>query len=65
MRTDPRGREYFWIGGPNAFHDPAAGSDTEAVDEGFVSVTPLALDASRVDHIPLAAFVAGTPKEAP
>jgi 5'-nucleotidase len=60
MREDPRGREYFWIGGPNAFHDPAEGSDTEAVDEGLVSVTPLALDASRADHIPLATFVAGT-----
>jgi 5'-nucleotidase len=61
IREDPRGREYFWVGGPNAFHDPAAGSDTEAVDEGLVSITPLALDASRADHIPLATLVAGTP----
>ena len=44
MREDPRGREYFWIGGPNAFHDPSEGSDTEAVDMGFVSVTPIHLN---------------------
>ena len=61
VREDPRGREYFWIGGPNAFHDPSPGSDTEAVDEGFVSITPLALDATRVDHATLAARVAEEP----
>lgn len=58
VREDPRGREYLWIGGPNAFHDPAPGSDTEAVDEGWVSVTPLALDATRHEHAALAARVA-------
>lgn len=58
VREDPRGREYLWIGGPNAFHDPAPGSDTEAVDEGFVSITPLALDATRDAHAALAARVA-------
>jgi len=58
VREDPRGREYFWIGGPHAFHDPAQGSDTEAVDEGYVSITPLALDATRTDHAALAARVA-------
>jgi 5'-nucleotidase len=58
VREDPRGREYFWIGGPSAFHDPAEGSDTEAVDEGYVSITPLALDATRTDHASLAARVA-------
>lgn len=58
VREDPRGREYLWIGGPNAFHDPAPGSDTEAVDEGYVSITPLALDATRGEHASLAARVA-------
>lgn len=58
VREDPRGREYLWIGGPNAFHDPAPGSDTEAVDEGYVSVTPLALDATRQEHAPLATRIA-------
>jgi len=59
VREDPRGREYLWIGGPNAFHDPSPGSDTEAVDEGLISVTPLALDATRAAHASLAEHVAG------
>lgn len=50
VRRDPRGREYFWIGGPNAFHDPSDGSDTEAVDHGHVSITPLGLDATEPAH---------------
>jgi 5'-nucleotidase len=44
FRRDPRGREYLWIGGPGADHRPLPGSDTEAFDEGVVSVTPLVLD---------------------
>ncbi len=69
VRRDPRGREYFWIGGPNAFHDPSERSDTEAVDQGFVSITPLGLDATAQEHMELATIaIAGitldpTPKE--
>jgi 5'-nucleotidase len=44
FRRDPRGREYLWIGGPGARHQPVPGSDTEAYDAGAVSVTPLVLD---------------------
>lgn len=57
FRHDPRGREYLWIGGPGAEHQPRPGSDTEAYDEGVVSVTPLVLDlwgaraASRVEAL--------------
>jgi len=47
-RTDPRGRPYFWIGGPGTRIDHIDGSDAEAVHAGFVSVTPLALD--QTDH---------------
>jgi 5'-nucleotidase len=60
VRKDPRGHEYFWIGGPNATHEPISGSDTEAVDEGYVSVTPLRLDHTSADHLGLAAYVAGS-----
>lgn len=58
VREDPRGREYFWVGGPGAHHEPMEGSDTEAVDEGWVSVTPLILDATSGDGFGLAAWVA-------
>ncbi len=44
FRTDPRGREYMWIGGAGVRHDHVPGSDTAAYDEGAVSVTPLSLD---------------------
>lgn len=58
-REDPRGREYLWIGGPaSARHEHVPGSDTEAIDEGYVSVTPLALEATHAAHFGLAAFVA-------
>lgn len=44
FRRDPRGREYLWIGGPGAAHEPVSGSDTEAFDAGEVGITPLVLD---------------------
>lgn len=43
-RTDPRGREYLWIGGAGVRHDHVPGSDTEAYDAGAASITPLTLD---------------------
>jgi 5'-nucleotidase len=59
VRVDPRGDEYYWIGGPNALHEPIEGSDTEAVDAGYTSVTPLRLDHTSSDQFRIAAFVAG------
>jgi 5'-nucleotidase len=44
FRRDPRGREYLWIGGPGAAHEPVPGSDTVAFDAGEVGITPLVLD---------------------
>lgn len=44
FRTDPRGREYLWLGGPGVEHRPLAGSDTEAYDAGEIGITPLVLD---------------------
>jgi len=64
VRRDPRDREYLWIGGPGP--DPHAhieGADTNAVDEGWVSVTPLSIEATRADHFGLAAWVAGSEEE--
>lgn len=43
-RQDPRGLDYFWIGGSEVRHEESPGSDTEAYDEGVVGVTPLVLD---------------------
>ena len=41
---DPSGREYFWIGGGVSSWKGSADSDFRAVEEGYVSVTPLHLD---------------------
>ena len=41
---DPWGREIFWIGGGHASWTGEEDSDFRAIEEGFVSVTPLQLD---------------------
>ncbi|GAB4366823.1 MAG: 5'/3'-nucleotidase SurE [Deltaproteobacteria bacterium] len=43
-KRDPRGRKYYWIGGDSLEREDIPGSDLEAVEQGFVSVTPLHLD---------------------
>jgi len=50
-RTDPVGREYFWIGGapPGGAGEP--GTDLHAVAAGYVSVTPIQLDLTNHDLI--------------
>ena len=44
FRRDPRGGEYLWLGGPAVRHERDPGTDTDAYDDGAVSVTPLVLD---------------------
>ncbi len=58
-RFDPGGREYFWIGGRVIDYGEVRGSDKQTVDEGYVSVTPLALEATARDNENIAARVAG------
>lgn len=41
---DPSGREYFWIGGGVTSWEGRDDSDFRAIEEGFISVTPLHLD---------------------
>lgn len=42
--TDPRGKLYYWIGEERSGFHPEGGTDFEAIDEGFVSVTPMRSD---------------------
>jgi 5'-nucleotidase len=49
FRTDPRGREYLWIGGGGVRHEELSASDTEAHDRGMVSVTALLLDLTAAE----------------
>ncbi|MDP7639656.1 MAG: 5'/3'-nucleotidase SurE [Candidatus Hydrogenedentes bacterium] len=43
-RQDPHGASYYWIGGYNPTHIPDEGTDFDAVEHRYVSVTPLHRD---------------------
>ncbi|HEX6125553.1 MAG TPA: 5'/3'-nucleotidase SurE [Pyrinomonadaceae bacterium] len=45
---DPRGKPYYWIGEMRAGFRAEGGTDFEAVDEGYVSITPMRADLT--DH---------------
>lgn len=51
-RLDPRGRSYYWIGGGPPSWETGQGTDFEAVQNGFVSITPLHLDLTHHESIP-------------
>jgi 5'-nucleotidase len=44
VRKDLRGKDYYWIGGPEEKGPDIPGSDCTAIAEGLVSVTALGLD---------------------
>ena len=43
-RIDPRGEAYYWVGDARIEQEPGEGTDLEAVNGGFVSITPIHLD---------------------
>ena len=43
-RIDPRGGRYYWIGGNSHSFDLIEGTDFYAVENGYVSITPLDVD---------------------
>lgn len=49
---DPHGRTYYWIGGGEASWEGPEGSDYHAVEEGYVSITPVHLDLTNHRVIP-------------
>ena len=48
---DPRGYRYFWFGLDPIEHTLDHGTDLEAVDDGYVAVTPLQLDLTHYSTI--------------
>ncbi len=53
VRTaDPRGRPMYWVGAPGEGADAGPGTDFHAVEEGYVSVTPLQVDLTRHAALP-------------
>lgn len=54
--TDPRGYRYFWFGLHGIEHTPGHATDLEAIQDGYVAVTPLQLD---LTHDPSLSALAG------
>jgi 5'-nucleotidase len=54
--TDPRGYDYYWFGLGPMLHTPAHSTDLEAIEDGYISVTPLHLD---LTHGPSVAAISG------
>lgn len=50
---DPRGKPYYWIGEVREGFRAEGGTDFEAVDEGYVSVTPMRSDLTNHSAIEL------------
>lgn len=40
-KLDPRGEKYYWISGKEVGFDDIPGSDCNAIDDGFISITPV------------------------
>ena len=51
-RLDPRGRKYYWIGGEPPVWHPGTDTDFEAIQAGYISITPLHLDLTDHESIP-------------
>ncbi len=43
-QKDPRGHDIYWLGPPGKQQDAGPGTDFYAVEQGYVSITPLQVD---------------------
>jgi 5'-nucleotidase len=51
--ADPRGRAVYWVGAAGVGQDAGPGTDFDAVENGFVSITPLQIDLTRHAAVPV------------
>ena len=52
LNRNPRGMEYYWLGLPsNLTYEQCGESDIEALNAGFVAITPIKLDLSAYESI--------------
>ncbi|HRI38600.1 MAG TPA: 5'/3'-nucleotidase SurE, partial [Nitrospira sp.] len=52
-KVDPHGRAYYWIAGKRISWSRSKDADHEALEDGYVSITPILLDTTNhavVDH---------------
>jgi 5'-nucleotidase len=50
-QSDPKGRTVYWVGPAGGGQDAGPGTDFHAIEQGFVSVTPLQVDLTRHDSV--------------
>jgi 5'-nucleotidase len=50
-QTDPRGDDMYWVGPPGTAQDAGEGTDFHAVEQKFISITPLQIDLTRYDSL--------------
>ena len=50
-RVDQRKKNYYWLGGEYVGFEPIESSDCVAVDQGYISVTPLRIDVTQYDFL--------------
>ena len=50
---NPRGETVYWVGPAGAAREAGPGTDFNALERGAVSVTPLQMDLTHGDQIPL------------
>lgn len=48
-KKDPRGKDYYWMGGEDIGFIKESGTDFEAIGKGYVSITPIKLDLTDYD----------------
>ena len=46
-QADPRGDMMYWVGPPGAAQDAGVGTDFDAVENNYISITPLQIDLTR------------------
>ena len=50
-KKDPRGQDYYWIGGKAPVWQPGQETDFQAIEQGMISVTPLHLDMTHYESM--------------
>lgn len=50
-KRDPRGRKYYWIGGDTLRKQEIPGSDLDAVEQNYISITPIHLDMTHYSSL--------------
>ena len=53
IQKDPRGEPMYWVGPPGEAQDAGEGTDFYAVYNNYVSVSPLQIDLTRYDSLPV------------